>query len=226
MKIKDIPTSERPREKLLSYGVDNLSNSELLAIILKTGTKDKSVTDIAIDLLNKYSFEDLGKINIEELLLIKGIGIVKAIEVITAIELGKRIFFRRGSFNKKLSNAKEIVLYMKYKFFKLEQECFYALYFNTKQELIEEVRLFMGTNNRSVTHMRDVFREAYKLNASSIVVMHNHPSGDVSPSRSDILFTNALVKTGNIQGIPVVDHIIVGEDNFYSFYEHNNILNI
>ena len=225
MMIKEIPISERPREKLLSFGVHNLSNSELLSIILKTGTKDKSVSEVSFDLLSKYSFNELSKITIEELMTIKGIGLVKAIEIITAIELGKRLFFKVDINLKKLCSAKDIFTYMKYKFHGLEQECFYALYFNTKQELIEEIRLFMGTNNRSVTHMRDVFREAYKLNASSIVVMHNHPSGDVTPSKSDIVFTNSLVKTGNIQGIPVIDHIVVGNDNFYSFYEHNNILN-
>ena len=104
-----------------------------------------------------------------------------------------------------------------------KQEYFYALYFNNKQELIEAKKLFIGTINRSVVHPREVFKEAYLLSASSIVCMHNHPSGDTSPSREDITFTQSLYEIGNIQGIPVVDHIIVSDDSYYSFYENGNI---
>ena len=224
-KIKDIPESERPREKLKNIGANNLSDSELLAIILKTGTKDKSVNDLAIDILNKYNLNDLKSININELNKIKGIGEVKAIELIASIELGKRIFLNKNNKLKKLVNAKDIWEDSKYLFNNLKQEYFYALYFNNKQELIERKLLFMGTINNSVVHPREVFREAYKVSASSIVCMHNHPSGDINPSREDIRFTENIVKTGYIQGIPILDHIIVGEDSFFSFYD-NNMINI
>ena len=224
-RIKDIPIDERPREKLKSIGVNNLSDSELLAIILKTGTKSKSVNDLAIDLLNKYNLNDLKNISISELNKIKGIGEVKAIELISAVELGKRIFLNKNNKLKKLVNAKDIWKDSKYLFNNLKQEYFYALYFNNKQELIERKLLFMGTINNSVVHPREIFKEAYKVSASSIVCMHNHPSGDINPSREDIRFTENIVKTGYIQGIPVIDHIIAGEDSFYSFYD-NNMLNI
>lgn len=224
-KIKDIPVSERPREKLKSIGVNNLSDSELLAIILKTGTKSKSVSDLAIDILNKYDLNDLKSININELNKIKGIGEVKAIELISAIELGKRIFLNKNNKLKKLVNAKDIWEDSKYLFSNLKQEYFYALYFNNKQELIERKLLFMGTINNSVVHPREIFKEAYRVSASSIICMHNHPSGDINPSREDIRFTENIVKTGCIQGIPVLDHIIASEDNFYSFYD-NNMINI
>ena len=224
-KIKDIPELERPRERLKTVGASNLSDKELLAIILKTGTKDKSVNDLSLDILKEYNLEDLKDININMLTNIKGIGEVKAIELIASIELGRRIFLKRSDTKKRLVNAKEIFEDSKYLFNGLKQEQFYCLYFNNKQELIERKLLFMGTINGSITHPREVFKEAYKLSASSIVCMHNHPSNDIRPSREDIRFTESLVEIGKIQGIPVIDHIIVGDDNYYSFYD-NNILNL
>ena len=224
-KIKDIPELERPRERLKTVGASNLSDKELLAIILKTGTKDKSVNDLSLDILKEYNLEDLKDININMLTNIKGIGEVKSIELIASIELGRRIFLKRSDTKKRLVNAKEIFEDSKYLFNGLKQEQFYCLYFNNKQELIERKLLFMGTINGSITHPREVFKEAYKLSASSIVCMHNHPSNDIRPSREDIRFTESLVEIGKIQGIPVIDHIIVGDDNYYSFYD-NNILNL
>lgn len=226
-RVKDIPESERPRERLIQVGSNNLSNEELLSIILKTGTKDKNVKEIALDLLKRYGLEELRDISINQLVDIKGIGVVKAIELVASIELGKRIFLNQNKIKlKKLNNAYDIWLDSKYLFDGLKQECFYCLYFNNKKELIERKLLFMGTINQSITHPRDVFREAYRLSASSIVCMHNHPSNDINPSKADILFTESLMKTGYIQGIPVIDHIIVGNDNYYSFFDHKDILNL
>lgn len=224
--IKDMPYSERPRERLKSVGVENLTDRELLAIILKTGTKNFNVGDVALEILKKYSIYELNDLTINELIKIRGIGEVKAIELLSAIELGKRIYVRSSKSLKRLTNAKDIWKDMRYLFINKKQEMFYCLYFNNKQELIERKLLFMGTINKSITHPREVFREAYRVSASSIVCLHNHPSGDVCPSREDIMFTEALVRIGNLQGIPVVDHIIVSDDTFYSFYEHKNILNI
>ncbi|MBR2678521.1 MAG: DNA repair protein RadC [Bacilli bacterium] len=225
-RIKDLPTSERPRERLKEVGVSNLSNKELLAIILKTGTKNKNVNLLAIDILNKYSLEEFKDLEVTDLTIIKGIGEVKALELITAIELGKRIFLKETHKLKKLDNPKKIWESAKYLYNGLKQECFYCYYFNNKQELITYKLIYMGTINMAITHTREVFKEAYKVSASSIVCLHNHPSNDVTPSKEDILFTEKLIKTGNIQGIPVLDHIIVGDNSFYSFYEHKNDLNI
>lgn len=226
-KIKDIPVTERPRERFLQVGANNLSDSEILSIILKTGTRDKSVSDLAIEVLNKYELQEFGSVSLDELMKIKGIGLVKAIEIMSAIELGKRIFLNRSNICKRrLMNAKDIYEDSKYLFSGLKQECFYCLYFNNKRELIGRKLLFMGTINKSITHPREVFKEAYKHSASSIVCMHNHPSNDLKPSKEDILFTNSLVEVGKIQGIPIVDHIIVGDGEYYSFYEHHNILNL
>lgn len=225
-RVKDIPISERPRERLLKVGVSNLSNEELLSIILKTGTRQKNVKELAMDLLREYDFEDFKNLSINKLIKIKGIGIVKAIELVSSIELGKRIFLNQNTKKlKKLNNAYDIWMDSRYLFYGKKQEYFYCLYFNNKRQLIERKLLFMGTINQSITHPREVFKEAYRISASSIVCMHNHPSNDVLPSKADILFTETLVKAGNIQGIPIIDHIIVGDNNYYSFYDHNNILN-
>lgn len=221
--IKDIPESERPRERLKAVGVNNISDRELVAIILKSGTKEKSVNDLSIELLKKYKLGELKDISLQELTSIKGIGEVKAIELLASIELGKRIFLNKNISYKKLDNPEKIFKHTKYLFHNLKQEYFYCLYFNNKQELIGEKLLFVGTINKSVTHPREVFKEAYKLSASSIVCMHNHPSNDVTPSKEDIDFTRKLVYLGNIQGIPIVDHIIIGNDSYYSFYEHSQI---
>lgn len=227
-KVKDIVESERPRERLLNSGAENLTNEDLLAIILKTGTKSKNVKDLALDVINYYDgFYNLKNISVEQLKKIKGIGEVKAIELVAALEFGKRIVLKDNIHNKKrLVNAKDIWDYTRYLFKDKKQEYFYALYFNNKQELISSKLLFVGTINRSVVHPREVFKEAYLLSASSIICMHNHPSGDINPSIEDINFTKSLYEIGKIQGIPVVDHIIVSDNSYYSFYEGNNIFKL
>jgi len=225
-KIKEIPITERPRERLKEVGANNLTDKEVLAIILKTGTKNKNVNDLALDILKEYKLEDLKNISINDLTSIKGIGEVKAIELLAAIELGKRIFLREEKKLVKLESAKSIWESSRYLYNGAKQEMFYCYYFNNKQELIERKLLFMGTINQATTHTREVFKEAYRVSASTIVCLHNHPSNDVTPSKADILFTESLMRTGAIQGIPVVDHIIAGDNSFYSFYEHKNILNL
>ncbi len=224
MKLKEIPKNERPRERLINDGADKLSNEELIAIILKNGTKNKSVKELSLEILREYkNISNLKNISIEKLQNIKGIGLVKAIELVAVIELGKRIFLSNSIVsNKRLLSSKEIWEDTKYLFNGKKQEYFYCLYFNNKQELIERKLLFMGTINRSVVHPREVFKEAYLHSASNIICMHNHPSGDVTPSREDINFTRNLVEIGRMQGIPVIDHIIVSDNSYYSFYENKN----
>ena len=222
-KIKEIPKGERPRERLKEVGVENLSDKELISIILKNGTKEKNVSDLAIELLNEYSLSDLKNITINNLIKIKGIGEVKAIELIASIELGKRIFLKEKTKKKELTSPEEIYKYTKYLFHNKKQEYFYALYFNSKQQLLSTKLLFIGTINQSITHPREVFKEAYLLSASSIICLHNHPSNDTTPSKADISFTKVLIEIGKIQNIPILDHIIVGDDNYYSFYEHNSL---
>lgn len=221
-KIKDIPNQERPRERLKEMGVENLSNKELLAIILKTGSKDKNATDLAIEILKKYDLSELKQISLNSLTKIKGIGEVKAIEIISAIELGKRINNQQKIKLKKITTPEEIWKSIKHLFTDKKQEYFYAFYFNAKKELIDKKLLFIGTVNESIVHPREIFKEAYRLSASCIVCAHNHPTNDTIPSKADLFFTKQLIKIGKIQGIPVIDHIIVGDNNYYSFYENSN----
>ena len=162
---------------------------------------------------------------LEKLLEINGIGISKATRLLSCIELGKRIYLKKPIIHNKLTTPEEIYESTKYIFNGLKQEYFYCLYFNSKQELINKKLLFVGTINQSITHPREVFKEAYKVSAYSIVCMHNHPSNNVYPSKEDIRFTNSLLKISKLQGIPLLDHIIVGENTYYSFYE-NNMLTI
>lgn len=225
-KIKEYPKEERPRERLKKVGRENLTDKELVAIILKTGTKEKNVEEVSLELLKKYCLIKFKELTINEITSIKGIGEVKAIELLAAIELGKRIYLRDSKKLKKIECAKKIWEDARYLMNDLKQEHFYCYYFNNKQELIKRKLIFIGTINSSITHPREIFKEAYLLSASTIVCLHNHPSNDTTPSQADIKFTNELVKIGKIQKIPVIDHIIVGEDNYYSFYEHQDILNL
>lgn len=223
--MRDIPVSERPRERLLKYGVECLSNEELLSIILKSGTKNKSVKMLALELLTEIqSINQLNNITVNKLTSIKGIGLTKAIELISSIELGKMICCDTEQKDKiKITNPQEVFKYTKYLFQDKKQEYFYCLYFDSKQKLIEKKLLFIGTINKSIVHPREVFKHAYLLSASSIICLHNHPSNDTTPSKEDILLTNALVEIGTLQNIPILDHIIVGNYNYYSFSEHNKI---
>ena len=225
-RMKDVPITERPRERLRKNGREELTDRELIAIILKTGTKDKNVEELALDVLSKYTINSLAEASLEKLTKIKGIGEVKAIELLAAIELGKRIFLSDNRDSIKMQDPKSIWESSKYLFYQKKQELFYCYYFDNKQKLIERKLLFMGTINQATTHTREIFKEAYLVSASSIVCLHNHPSNDVTPSKEDILFTDRLMKVGNMHGIKLVDHIIVGDNSFYSFYEHSNVLNI
>lgn len=223
MKIKDIPISERPREKLIKYGKENLSDAELLSLILKTGTKEENVLMLSMNILKEIKkLENLKDISYEKLIKIKGIGKAKAISILAISELSKRIYYENEIQEKEKYTTPEVIYQKnKYLFDNKKQEYFYCLYLNSKKELIERKLLFMGTINKSVVHPREVFKEAYQNSASSIICMHNHPSGDPFPSSEDIILTEALMQIGKINQIPVVDHIIFTEKEYYSFYENS-----
>ena len=223
MLIKEMKEIERPRERLISFGPSILTNEELLAIILKTGRKGKSAKDIAIELIEKLGgVENFKNLNLNNLRDLKGIGEVKKIEILATLEFGKRIYLDSSLKEKKqYTDPKYIYNDNKYLFYGLKQEYFYAFYLDTKKNLIERKVLFMGTIDRSLVHPREVFKNAYLLSASSFICMHNHPSGDIFPSRADIELTNSLIKIGRLQGIELLDHIIVSDNEYFSFYENN-----
>lgn len=219
--IKDIIKSERPRERLLNVGASSLSNEELLSIILKTGTKNISVKDLSRKILNEIKdISNLKDMTYNKLIKIKGIGTVKAIEILASLELGRRVYYKNVKQKVKLNNTTLVFEQFKNLFINETQENFYALYLNTKTELISYKLLFKGTINTSVVHPREIFKYAFLESASSIIVIHNHPSNNTMPSKEDIELTNKLFEIGNIMAIPVIDHIIIGIDNYYSFYEN------
>lgn len=221
--IKDIPLSERPRERLLKYGKESLSNEELLSIILKTGTKNYSAKELSNHILKNFkNIKEMKYITINKLTEINGIGEVKAIELLAALELGKRVYYIEQKEKVLLNSSKKIYEYFKNIFIEEYQECFYALYLDTKSKLISYKLLFKGTINSSCVHPREVFKNAFLESAYSIIVIHNHPSGDPTPSNEDIKVTETLMQIGKIMAIPVVDHIIIGNNQYYSFYEFMN----
>ena len=221
--IKNIPKSERPRERLKKYGKENISNEELLSIILNTGTKNKSVKDISNLILSKINdITDLKDITLNSLKQIDGIGEVKAIKILASIELGKRVYLDNNLVNIKMDTPEKIYNYMKGEVEGKNQEYFYAIYLDSKKNLIDKKLLFIGTLNKSIVHPREIFKYAYLLSASSIICVHNHPSGDTIPSKEDLNLTKALVEIGKMQGINIIDHIIIGK-NYYSLYQNGDM---
>lgn len=221
MKIKDIPENERPRERLLRVGVENLTDIELLALIISTGSKKLSSYEIALNLLKNNSLNNIYELGIDTLSKEEGIGTAKAIKIKASLELGRRSLSNSINTHKRYTCSEDVFNYAKNLFINVHQERFYTIYLNNKNEIIETKLLFIGTINRSVVHPREVFKHAYLLSASSFIILHNHPSLDVNPSMEDIRVTKAIKELGVIAGIPLVDHLIIGGDNYYSFAGNN-----
>lgn len=225
MKFKNIPDEEKPRERLLKYGVENLSNEELLSIILRTGNKKYNVKELSNNILcNFKDIRELKNIRINKLLSISGIGKIKAIELLASIELGRRVY-EESDYDElvSLNNPSVIIKYFNNLFRDKKQEYFYVIYLDSKGNYIDKKLLYKGILNKSLVHPRDIFKEAYLLSACSFICIHNHPSGDATPSNEDINVTRNLKQIGNLHGINLIDHIIIGKDNYYSFYEDNNL---
>lgn len=225
VRISDIPTSDRPRERMINIGPNALSNEELIALIFKSGTKDKSAKNLSSELLKQVGgVKNLKNITLEELKQIKGIGNAKGTSLLAAIELGKRINREIDTVNDlKITNSKIIYDYYKNIIGDKLQEYFYCVYLDNQKRIIKDKLLFIGTLNRSLVHPREVFKEAYVLSASCIICVHNHPSGEVLPSADDLNLTSKLVEIGYLLGIPIIDHVIIGQKNYYSFYENHHI---
>ncbi len=223
--IKELPSTERPREKLYIHGPQALSNEELIAIIIRTGNKNDSAIDLARKVLSKdeRGLVYLRNTTLQELMDTKGIGECKAAQILAAIEIGKRINFRDALEKVKINEPSTIAnLYMDEMRY-LEKEHFRIALLNTKNQIIVTEEISVGTLNASIVHPRDVFMAAIKRNANSMILIHNHPSGDPTPSNEDMNITNRLVDAGNLIGIKVLDHIIIGDNRYISFKEKNLI---
>lgn len=225
MKIKELPKEERPRERLLKNGVEALSNEELLALLIKSGAKRQSAKEIARQLLIQYDrIQEFNQIKLEQLIHAKGIGESKACTILAAIEFGKRIYQNVPTLEKKKLNQANLVFeYYRGTLSKKKQEHFYCIYVDSQKRFLKESLLFVGTLNYSLVHPREIFKEAYLIDALGIICVHNHPSGVVIPSREDIALTNRLMQVGILLGIPILDHIIIGNNTYYSFYENHQI---
>ncbi|WHY84875.1 DNA repair protein RadC [Neobacillus novalis] len=218
--IRDFPQDERPRERFIQNGPQSLSNHELVAILLRTGTKDESVLQLSNRLLTHFEgLRMLKAATLEEMTEIKGIGSAKAIQILAAVEIGRRIsnlsYNDRYVIRSPEDGAKYLMNDMRF----LSQEHFVCLYLNTKNQVIHKQTVFIGSLNASIVHPREVFREALKRSAASVIAVHNHPSGDPAPSREDIEVTKRLVECGKIIGIDLLDHLIIGENKFVSLKE-------
>ncbi len=224
VKIKKIPVNDRPRERLVNFGPKSLSNEELLSIVLNSGTKGSSVKNLASIILSKTrGINNLSILTYHDLIGIKGVGNVKACIILSLIELSVRMNRTIDTFNRvKLNDPKKVFEFYKSRISKYQEQV-YCIYLDAKKCVIKDKLLFIGTVNHSLVHPRDIFKEAYSLNAAFIVCVHNHPSGDVSPSKDDDNVTNRLKDVGNLMGIKLLDHVIVSETKYYSFLENGRI---
>ncbi|NFV12684.1 JAB domain-containing protein [Clostridium sporogenes] len=216
-KIKDLPKNERPQERLIRYGAEALSNSELLAVILRTGTKNQNIMMLASSLIKETGgLDQLFNQSIEELTKIKGIGVTKAVQILALSEISKRFkTYKSGNgykINTPLDVSNLVMEDMKY----LRQEKLKVLILNTKNIVTYIRDIFIGTLNSSIVHPREIFCEAIKKNGASIIICHNHPSGDPTPSKEDINITLRLKECGKLIGIDLLDHIIIGENKYIS----------
>ena len=215
--VKEMPMTERPRERLIESGASSLSNEELLAILLRTGRKDLSVLELAKNVLyHLESLEDLKRITVLELLQINGIKIAKATTIVAAIELGKRLSNLQKIEKISVKSAFDVYHLLYQDLTHLEQEHFICLYLNTKSELIKKETIYIGTINQTLIHPREIFKHAIKLSAAAIIFAHNHPSGDSTPSKADFQATTSLMGSSAIMGIDVIDHIVIGNHEYYS----------
>lgn len=215
--INEWPEQDRPREKLIEKGTSSLTDAELVAILLNTGTKNFSALDISKSLISYFgSLDNLSKASISELLERNGIGEAKAVTILAAVELGKRIQASIPDKKLVIRAPEDVSKYFGYKYTNEKQEIFSIILLDTANQVIKHVEISKGTVNQSLTHPREVFSKAIENFANTIILMHNHPSGNPNPSKEDIALTERFQKSGEILGIRVVDHIIIAGKNFTS----------
>ena len=228
MKIKETCASLRPYEKCLTYGPGVLTDEELLAVIIRCGTKDEDSVSLSKRVLS-FRESDNGILNIidlsiKDLLKIKGIGKVKAIQIKCIGELSRRISQKSHSIANTFVNASKVASYCMESMRHLKYEKFLAIMLDSACHYLGELEVSKGTVNSSIASPREIFIEALKIEAVNIILVHNHPSGDTTPSKEDINTTNVMIEAGNLIGIHIIDHVIIGDNKYFSLCE-NNLLN-
>lgn len=222
--IKDIPEQERPRERLEKFGAEILSNVELLAIILRSGTRNDSAMTLASKLLkNGPGLKCLYESSFEELKSIKGIGSAKASQIKAALELGRRLKTFKGEDKIYIKTPEDAALLVMEDMRHLKKECLKIILLNIKNMVISVKDVSVGSINSSIVHPREIFVEAIKTSSASIIICHNHPSGDPTPSQEDINITKRIYEAGRIIGIDLIDHIVIGDGRYISLKERNLI---
>lgn len=219
MKIKEIQTHDRPQERLYKKGAESLSDAELLAILLRQGTRNKNAIELAQEILKNYSLTKLPKA--QELIKIKGIGKAKAAKIESCTELSKRINSYTEKQQPKITQAQDIVNLLKSHLQHKTQEHTIGIYLNTQQRIITQKTISIGTLNASLIHPRDIFKPAITNAAAGIILIHNHPSGDATPSKEDIEITKQLIQAANLLDIDFLDHIIIAKKNYTSLKEQD-----
>ncbi|WP_033543479.1 RadC family protein [Planococcus sp. CAU13] len=220
MMIRDVHTADRPRERLINQGATSLSNQELIAILLRTGTRQESVLHLSNRVLHHFEqIQQLKDASIEELIAINGIGQAKAVQLLAAVELGRRLSSKQTDAKFTIRSPKDAASYLMADMTSLKQEHFVVLFLNIKNQVLHRQTIFVGSLNASIVHPREIFREAVRRSAASIVCAHNHPSGNPAPSPEDIAVTKRLMEAGSIVGIELLDHLIIGDHQFISLNE-------
>ncbi|MCK5149691.1 DNA repair protein RadC [Candidatus Pacearchaeota archaeon] len=218
MKIKDLPKQNRPRERFLKHGPEVLSDAELFAIFLRTGTINENVIDMSNRLIAEYGLDKLFECSLKELQEIKGIGPGKAMQILTIAELQKRINQSKKPI-KKIICAEDVFNLFHERLKDKKEEHFYVLILNTQNIIIGEELVSKGILDASIIHPREIFKPAIKNSASKIILLHNHPSGNPNPSPEDLEITKKLMNVGNEVEIKVLDHVIIGDGKFWSWVE-------
>jgi DNA repair protein RadC len=222
MTIKQMPLELRPRERLMQFGAGSLSNAELLAILLNTGTKNRTTIQLSEKLLSHYqNLGTIGRSTIEELCEIDGIGKAKAAKVLAAFELGRRVNRALPSDRQTIETPEDAAQLLMPEMRHLDREHFKALVLNIKNQVLRCVDVSIGSLNSSIVHPRELFRMVIRHNGAAVIVVHNHPSGDPTPSSEDIGVTKRLAEAGRILGIELLDHVILGDGRFVSLKEYN-----
>jgi len=218
--VRDLPRQERPRERLQRFGPEALSAQELLALVIGRGIPKKSVMNIAQELLTRFgNVKAISQATIEELSQIKGIGLAKAAQIKACFELGRREDLEPELKNFDIKDPEAVVKAIRASIKDKAKEHFKLILLNPRNKIIGISTISIGTLNASLVHPREVFKDAITHSAASVVLAHNHPSGDPEPSEDDITITKRLIEVGKILGVEVIDHIIVGKNGFFSFKE-------
>lgn len=221
-KIKDLPKHEMPREKLIEKGVENLRDNELMAILLRTGIEGKDVMKVSGEILSKFPKKKLLSLDFNALSKIKGIGAGKACLLLAAFELTKRALEVEDNSLPTITSAKDAVAQLQ-ELRSAKKEHFVVLYLNARNQLIKKETISIGTLNANLVHPREVFKPAIDCLATSIIVAHNHPSGDSQPSQADVDLTKRMMEAGRLLGIEILDHIVISNSNSFSFKEKSII---